>query len=106
MMAALLCTAQGPVVIVTQYETLHHPRLLELLEQKGFTKFVGFTLPLELVQQRYGRHYQAVAEDLQETDELRVIDAEGRRAFKLFSFSEMGEPVMYEAPARQEAPTA
>jgi len=102
----MLCTDQGPVVIVTQYETLHHPRLLELLEQKGIAKFIGFTFPLELVQQRYGQHYQTVMENLHETDELRVVDSEGRRAFRLFSFSEMSEPMLYEAAAREEAPTA
>jgi len=107
MIAALLCTEAGPVVILTQYDTLDHPRLLELLEQKGISKFIGFKLPLELVQQRYGRHYHAAVENLYESDELRVVDTEGPRAFRLFSFSEMSEPVLYESPkTRVEAPAA
>jgi len=104
MLAALLCTGESPVLILTQYDSLDDPRLLELLEKKGILKFVAFAIPVELVQQRYGQHYMKAIQNEHESDELRVIDSMGSRAFYLFSFSEMGPPFMYESPkVREEA---
>ena len=46
--------------------------------------------------QRYGGHFGTVVNDLHETDDLRVLDYNGERAFALFRFDELGSPVFYE----------
>jgi hypothetical protein len=45
---------------------------------------------------RYGMHFDIVARSLAETDDLRVLDFDGSRAFRLFGFGEMSEPVAHE----------
>jgi hypothetical protein len=37
-----------------------------------------------------------VVRDLHESDDLRILDYDGSRAFKLFSFQELGKPVYQE----------
>jgi len=49
----------------------------------------------ELVRQRYGNHFQVVLRDL-ESDDLRVLDFDGQRAFCHFHLSELGAPILYE----------
>ena len=45
-----------------------------------------------------------VARDLRESDDLRILDYNGDRAFKLFSFAEFGQPIMYDGTeAKEEA---
>ena len=53
---------------------------------------------LALAQERYGGHFFVVEHDLDETDDLRVLDYNGTRAFSLFKFGELGPPETYEAP--------
>jgi hypothetical protein len=36
--------------------------------------------------------------DLRETDDLRVLDEDGERAFKLFRFEQLGPPLVHEQP--------
>ena len=104
MLVAMLYTEEGAIVIQTKHDSLDNPRLLELLNQKGIRKFVGFTIPVELARERYGQHYFIEAANSYQTDELFVIDSESRRAFNLFSFSEMSAPFLYESPrVREEA---
>jgi len=96
MIAALICTQEGADVILSHCDSLEDPDLLAALEAKGIRKFIGFTIPVELARERYGRHFDVVVQGIHETDELRVIDFLGSRAFNLFSFEELGEPVFYE----------
>jgi len=104
MLAAMLFTEEGPIVIQTRYDSLEHPRLLELLAEKGIRKFIGFRIPQDLVQARYGLHYLKEAQNRHQSDELTVIDDNNRRAFYLFSFGEMSDAMVYEAPElRREA---
>jgi hypothetical protein len=44
----------------------------------------------------FGWEYTALAPDLSESDDLRVLDFDGTRAFRLFRFHEMGSPIAYE----------
>ncbi len=39
--------------------------------------------------QRYGGHFRVVMRDLNEADDLRVLDFNGERAFRLFHLSEL-----------------
>ena len=93
----MLLTAGGPLVILTSYESVSEPDVLRKFEAKGITKFVAYEIPLELAQQRYGGHFFVVEHDLSETDDLRVLDYNGARAFSLFKFRELGPPETYEA---------
>jgi hypothetical protein len=70
--------------------------LLEKLEAKGIARFLAYELPLDLAKQRYGGHFRTVVNDLRETDDLRVLDYNGERAFGLFGLNELGNPVIYD----------
>jgi hypothetical protein len=94
----MLLTAGGPMVILTSAQTAISPNLLRELHAKGIDKFIAYELPLEMAKKRYGSHFDAVAHDVHETDELRVLDYNGYRAFTLFRFEEFGTPLRYEAP--------
>ncbi len=97
MKAMMLLTAGGPLVILTSYDAATEPALLEKLSAKGIDKFIAYDVPLELAKPRYGAHFSVVEHDLRETDDLRVLDYDGARAFRLFRFDEIGPPVVYEA---------
>jgi hydrogenase maturation factor len=68
-------------------------------EAKGIERFVAYEIPLDLAKARYGGHFITVVNDLHETDDLRVLDYNGERAFALFRFDELGSPVFYEPKA-------
>jgi hypothetical protein len=96
MKVVMLFPGSGPVVLITSYESVTDPKFLEKLAGKGIKKFIAYEIPAELAKERYGGHYGVVTGDLRETDDLRVLDYNGMRAFKLFRLSELGEPIMYE----------
>jgi len=97
MKTMMLFTGSSPLVILTSHENVTDPNLVEKLVAKGIDKFIAYEIPLELAKERYGGHFVVVAGDLHETDDLRILDYNGDRAFKLFHFGEMGEPVFFEA---------
>jgi hypothetical protein len=99
MKAMLLLTAGGPMVILTSSESPTAPTLLKELEAKGIGKFIAYDIPIELAKQKYGSHFDAVARDVHESDQLRILDFNGHRAFKLFRFEDLGPPTRYEAPS-------
>jgi hypothetical protein len=92
----MLLTGGGPLVIVTSFSSATAPALLEKLEAKGITKFICYEIPIDLARERYGAHFFVVEHDLRETDDLRVLDYNGARAFELFTFEELGKPISYE----------
>ena len=102
MKVAMLFTGSGPLVILNSHESLTSPALLDTLAAKGIDKFIAYEIPQEMARQRYGGHYDVVAGDLHESDDLRVLDYNGERAFRLFRFDELGPPVLHE-PARSRA---
>jgi hypothetical protein len=91
----LLFTASGPLVILTSYESPTTPDLLEKLKPKGIDKFMAWEVPLDLAKERYGGHFSVVEHDLRESDDLRVLDYSGERAFRLFAFDELGAPITH-----------
>jgi hypothetical protein len=96
MKTALLFTGSGPLVIATSYTSLTAPGLLEQLRAKGIEKFIAYELPLDLARKRYAGHFDIVMRGLHESDDLRVLDFNGERAFRLFHLNELGAPVMFE----------
>lgn len=96
MKALMLFGGSGPLVILTSHESATDPALIEKLKAKGLGKFIAYEIPLELVRERYGGHFEVVLRDLHESDDLRVLDFNGERAFGLFRLAELGAPVMHE----------
>lgn len=100
----MLMTANGPVVILTTYDSATAPEFLRKLEARGIDKFVAYEIPMALAQERYGGHFFIVSHDLKEAEDLRVLDDNGARSFALFRFAELGPPTAYEAPQTPDAP--
>ncbi|HUU29071.1 MAG TPA: hypothetical protein VM123_14785 [archaeon] len=96
MKAALLFTGSSPLVILTSHDSLTAPGLIEKLAGKGLDKFIAYEIPVEKAKERYGGHFEVVTRDLRETDDLRVLDYNGQRAFHQFHLNELGNPIMYE----------
>lgn len=92
----MLFAGSGSLVILTSHVSLENPELREKLAAKGIDKFLAFRIPTLLAKARYGAHFDIVAHDLAETDVLRVLDFDGSRAMRLFSFTEMDGPFIHE----------
>lgn len=99
----LLMTGNGPLLILTSHGSIENSILLDKLLAKGIDKFISYEVPLELAMHRYGGHFNVVANDLHETDDLRVLDYNGDRAFRMFSFDELGEPHVHDPDASGQA---
>lgn len=96
MKALLIFSGTGPVLFLTTYKSVDNPAFIEKLTSKGIKKFIAFELPIELVKEKYGAHYDAILNDVKQTDDLRVLDYDGHNAFYSFSFDDMGKPFFYE----------
>ena len=105
MKALMLLTGGGAIVILTSFASPASSGLIEKLAGKGITKFIAYELPMEMARERYGHHFTMVQQDLRESDDLRVLDYNGERAFHLFRFDEMGPATLYEAPADRMSAT-
>ncbi len=98
-----LFTATGPLVILTSYHSVTNPGLLSKLSSKGINKFIACEISSDMAKIRYSKHFDLVCQDLHESDDLRVLDYNGQRAFNTFSFAELGSPVYYESEQRSLA---
>lgn len=96
MKAGMIISGSGALIYLTSHEKFMDDNIIKKFESKGIDKFIAYELPLGEAKIRYGGHFDIVVQDLRETDDLRILDYEGCRAFKMFSFKELGEPVHYE----------
>jgi hypothetical protein len=96
MKAGIFFTGSGPILLLTSYEELNAPALVEKLKAKGIKKFIAFEVPEHKVRDRYGNHYNVVLHDLAQTDDLRVMDYDGHHVFYSFSLEELGAPIYFE----------
>jgi len=96
MKAYFMFTGSGPIVILTSYDSIEHPELLNSLNSKGISKFIACEVPVEMTKAKYGEHFNVVCRFLKESDDLRVLDYSGQRAFMKFSFKELGPPIYHE----------
>ncbi|CAB1084009.1 hypothetical cytosolic protein [Olavius algarvensis Delta 1 endosymbiont] len=97
MKAGIFFTGTGPILILTSYNTLSDPNLVDKLATKGIKKYIAYEVPENKVKERYGQHYNVILGDLNQTDDLRVLDYDGHHVFYNFSLNEIGEPVYHEA---------
>jgi hypothetical protein len=82
--------------VLTSYDSFTNPKFAEKMLAKGIKRFMGYEVPLELCQKRYGEHYPVVLNDLRQHDDLRVLDYDGHHIFLTFSFKEYGGQFVYE----------
>ena len=97
MKAGIFFTGTGPILLLTTYDSLDNPKLVEKLLAKRIKKFIAYEVSEEKVKERYGMQYNVIMGDLRQTDDLRVLDYDGHHVFNNFSLAELGEPVFYEA---------
>lgn len=96
MKAGIIFTGTGPILILTSYDSLTHPELVEKLAAKGIKKFVVSEVPMEKAEEKYQETFKLVMEDIKQTDDLRVLDYNGYTIFNNFDFGEMGKPVFFQ----------
>ena len=94
MKAGLLFTGTGPLVVLTNCDSLDDERLQRQLACKGVRKFIAFELDPEDVRAKYGGHFDSVCRDLHQSDDLRVVDIDGHRILDLFDLRALPRPVI------------
>ena len=97
MKAGVFFTGTGPILILTTYDSLTDPKLVEKLGQKGIKKYIAYNVPEELVKKQYGKQYNVILGDLRQSDDSRVLDYDGHHVFYNFSLKEFGEPTYHES---------
>jgi len=97
MKAGIFFSGTGPILILTTYDSLADPKLVEKLSAKGIKKFIAYEVSEEKVKERYGMQYNVIMGDLHQTDDLRVLDYDGHHVFNKFSIKELGDPIFYES---------
>ncbi len=97
MKAGIFFSGTGPILILTTYDSLANPKLVEKLSAKGIKKFIAYEVSDEKVKERYGMQYNVIMGDLYQTDDLRVLDYNQHHVFNNFSIKELGDPIFYES---------
>jgi len=97
MIAAMIFSGSGPIVILSTYPSLDDERFVKKLAAKGITKFIAFKLPVKKCADKYGNLFNVVASDLEGVEnDFRVLDYNGNSALNRFGFKEMDKPMFYE----------
>jgi hypothetical protein len=96
MKAGIFFTGSGPIVIVTSHESFDDPKFVGKLTAKGLKKFIAYEVPGAEVQEKYGKHYSVIMQDLHQADDLRVLDYDGHRVFNNFTLKDLGQPIYHE----------
>jgi hypothetical protein len=95
--AGIFFTGTGPILILTSYASLDDSNFVEKLTSKGIKKFIAYDVDLDIVKEKYGKHFNVVVGDLHQTDDLRVLDYDGHHVFYTFGFNELGDPIYFES---------
>ena len=93
-----LITGNGSLLIMTSFPALDDPSFLKKLAAKGIEKFLAYNIPVDIARQWYGGHFEIVAQDLQSSGDLRVLDYNGGRIFEKINFTSIGHPYIYANP--------
>ena len=96
MKAGIYFTGSGPILILTSYDSLTEPKLVDKLKAKGIVKFIAYEVPVQGLKEKYGQHYAVVLGDLHQQDDVRVLDYDGHHVLNNFSLKELGQPMYYE----------
>ena len=84
------------LLYLTSHNAFVDDALIEKFKAKGINKFIAYEVSVDDARKRYATHFNIVLQDLRETDDLRILDYYGTRAFNMFSFEELGTPVFHE----------
>ena len=95
MRAYIVFSGTGPILVLTTYPELTDERLVGKLAHKGIVKFIAYEVPLERVRSIYGVPYEVIADDLENTEDLRVLDFNGHHIFSRFAFNDLSDPIMW-----------
>jgi hypothetical protein len=93
--AYLIFTGSGPILALSTYPELTDPRLVDKLRYKGIDKFIAYEVDLAAVEGRYEHSFRSIVEDLEQTEDIRVLDFNGHQIMANFSLDELGEPIKY-----------
>jgi len=93
MLAYIVFSGTGPILILTTYPSLTDQRLVDKLKHKGIQKFIAYDVPMDEVQRIYGVPFEVIASDLERAEDIRVLDFNGHHIFSSFSFAHLGEPI-------------
>lgn len=96
MKTSLIFTGSSPILIITSYPSLEDKRFLEKLKQKGIDKFIAFEVQLESAKKKYGSRFDVIKDDLNTTEDIRILDYNGQLASERFSFEELGEMIKHD----------
>ena len=96
MKAFMLFTGSGPLVILTSHDAIPAPGLPAKVAATGIENLIAHEIPRARARARYGGHFDVVLRDLHESDDLRILDYNGERAFRLFRLAELGRPILHE----------
>ena len=96
MKTALIFTGSSPILIITSYPSLEDKRFLEKLKQKGIDKFIAFEVQLDSAKKKYGSRFDVIKDDLNTTEDIRILDYNGQLTFERFSFEELGEMIKHD----------
>lgn len=96
MKAVIVFTGTGPILILSSYPSIDDPNFVNKLKSKGLKKFIAFEVPLDQCKDLYGYNYVDIIEDLQKTNDMRVLDFDGHHIFNNFSLKKMATPFIFE----------
>lgn len=94
MKSFLLFTHTGPLLILSQYDSINQPELLSKLTAYG--KFIAYEMPIEAIQSCYSAHFQSVLQDPRANKAMIVLDEDGESIFTNISLRALGQPTIYE----------
>jgi hypothetical protein len=103
MKAGIVFTGTGPIVVLTACDSLEDPRIVTQLSAKGIKKYIAYEIPVDLVKEKYGQLFSITLRDFKQTDDLRVVDADGLRIFNNFPMNQYGQPIYHEAGTLRRA---
>ncbi len=97
MKAGIYFTGTGPILLLTSYQALDAPDLVDKLAAKGIKKFIAYEVPEAKVRDIYGQHFKVILGDLRQSDDLRVMDYDGHHVFYNFPLRDLGPPIFHES---------
>jgi hypothetical protein len=98
MKAGIYFTGTGPILILTTYDSLDDPEIINKLSAKGIKKFIAYEVPEKKVKELYGAYYTMIMGDLRPEDDFRVLDYDGHKVFYNFAFDDFSDPIYFEPP--------
>jgi len=89
-------TGNDPKVILTSYDSVDNPQLLQKLKTKGIAKFIAYEVSMESTRAKYGKQFDTMCGDLHGSDDIKILDYAVDSPSRKFSFEEMSNPTFCE----------